>query len=89
MTRVLKEEWTETRSLKGWDPKQDFGPALLHAERLTILLADIATVKELQEQTKRCPERAACPSAISIGPSRGARIVTIGLRQPEIDCCGA
>jgi alkylation response protein AidB-like acyl-CoA dehydrogenase len=41
-----------------WDPGRDFGPALLHAERLTRLLTDVAIAEVLLEQTERFPERA-------------------------------
>lgn len=46
------------RSLfEGWDPKRDFGIALLHAERLTRLLADEAIAEVLLAQAQRHPER--------------------------------
>ena len=44
--------------LKQWDPKVDFGPALLHAERLTKILIDKAVVEILLEQSEKHPERA-------------------------------
>jgi len=40
-----------------WDPKKDFSFALLHAERLTRLLADQAIVEILLLQSKRHAER--------------------------------
>jgi 3-(methylthio)propanoyl-CoA dehydrogenase len=40
-----------------WDPKRDFSFALLHAERLTRLLADVAVSEALLEQARRDPER--------------------------------
>lgn len=40
-----------------WDPKRDFGFAMLHAERLTKILADKAIVDVLHEQTLKHPER--------------------------------
>ena len=41
----------------GWDPKRDFAWALLHAERLTRILADHAVADALWHQVKRHPER--------------------------------
>jgi hypothetical protein len=40
-----------------WDPKRDFSYALLHAERLTRILADVAVSEVLLEQAQRDPER--------------------------------
>ena len=40
-----------------WDPRRDFTYALLHAERLTRLLADEAICEILLEQAQRFPER--------------------------------
>ena len=42
---------------KEWDPKRDFALAMLHAERLTKLLADEAIAELLLEQAKKFPER--------------------------------
>lgn len=42
---------------KQWDPKRDFALAMLHAERLTKLLADEAIAEILLEQAKKHPER--------------------------------
>lgn len=42
---------------RGWDPKRDFALAMLHAERLTRLLADEAIAEILLEQARRHPER--------------------------------
>ena len=44
---------------KAWDPKRDFALAMLHAERLTRLLADEAIAEILLEQSRRFPERRA------------------------------
>lgn len=41
-----------------WDPKRDFGTAMLHAERLTRILTDVAVAEVLLEQSERHPERA-------------------------------
>jgi alkylation response protein AidB-like acyl-CoA dehydrogenase len=51
--------WSEWPSAltRSWDPKRDFAPALLHAERLTQLLADVAIVEILFDQSKRDPAR--------------------------------
>lgn len=40
-----------------WDPRQDFSFALLHAERLTRLFADVEIAGVLLEQSRRHPER--------------------------------
>lgn len=48
--------WSTTFS--DWDPKRDFGPAMLHAERLTQLLTDVAIAEVLLEQSQAHPERA-------------------------------
>jgi alkylation response protein AidB-like acyl-CoA dehydrogenase len=49
-------EWK--RALTGkWDPKRDFALAMLHAERLTRILADELIVEELLDQAKKFPER--------------------------------
>jgi alkylation response protein AidB-like acyl-CoA dehydrogenase len=42
---------------KRWDPKRDFALAMLHAERLTRLLADEAISEILLEQARAFPER--------------------------------
>jgi 3-(methylthio)propanoyl-CoA dehydrogenase len=44
---------------KQWDPKRDFALAMLHAERLTRLLADEAIAEIFLEQAKKHPERRA------------------------------
>jgi hypothetical protein len=44
--------------LKDWNPKRDFAFAMLHAERLTQILVDVAIVELLLEQAKKHPERA-------------------------------
>ncbi|MBS2029176.1 MAG: acyl-CoA dehydrogenase family protein [Deltaproteobacteria bacterium] len=40
-----------------WDPKRDFALAMLHAERLTRILADEAIAELLLEQAQKFPER--------------------------------
>ncbi|MCB9740679.1 MAG: acyl-CoA dehydrogenase family protein [Deltaproteobacteria bacterium] len=49
--------WSE-RFFKDWNPKKDFAFAMLHAERLTRMLADAAIAELLLEQAERFPERA-------------------------------
>lgn len=49
-------EWRQGFT-KDWDPKRDFGPALLHAERLTQMLADADIADILATQVARFPER--------------------------------
>jgi len=49
-------EWG-TALTGAWDPKRDFARAMLHAERLTRLLADEQIGEVLLAQAKRFPER--------------------------------
>ena len=49
-------EWPE-RFLKDWNPKRDFAYAMLHAERLTRMLADEAICEALLAQATRHAER--------------------------------
>ena len=49
-------EWGRALT-KAWDPKRDFALAMLHAERLTRLLADELIAEVLLEQSRRFPER--------------------------------
>jgi hypothetical protein len=49
-------EWPSAL-LSSWDPKRDFAHALLHAERLTRLLADELCSELLLEQGRKHPER--------------------------------
>jgi hypothetical protein len=44
--------------LKDWNPKRDFAFAMLHAERLTKILVDVAICELLLEQSKEHSERA-------------------------------
>lgn len=44
-------------ALKEFDPKRDFALAMLHAERLTKILVDVAVAEELLEQGRKHPER--------------------------------
>lgn len=43
--------------LREWDMRADFSHGLLHAERLTRMLADVAIAKILARQAQRFPER--------------------------------
>jgi hypothetical protein len=47
--------WAST--FMNWDPKVDFAPALLHAERLTTMLTDVAIAEILMKQARKYPER--------------------------------
>jgi alkylation response protein AidB-like acyl-CoA dehydrogenase len=49
-------EWPQA-FLRDWDPKRDFSYAMLHAEHLIKLLADVAIAEVLLEQAKAHPER--------------------------------
>lgn len=49
-------EWPQA-FLRNWDPKRDFSFAMLHAEHLTVLLADVAICELLAEQARNHPER--------------------------------
>ncbi len=49
-------DWAN-KFFRDWDPKRDFSPALLHAERLTQILADVVMAELLLDQAKRWPER--------------------------------
>ncbi|HTE54853.1 MAG TPA: acyl-CoA dehydrogenase family protein [Kofleriaceae bacterium] len=42
---------------RNWNPKRDFAFAMLHAERLCRLMADVAIAEVLWEQAQRHPER--------------------------------
>jgi alkylation response protein AidB-like acyl-CoA dehydrogenase len=43
--------------LRNWDPKRDFAYAMLHAERLTQLMADVVIAERLWGQARQFPER--------------------------------
>jgi alkylation response protein AidB-like acyl-CoA dehydrogenase len=66
LTRIAGGKFRDLRSvpvagwgsaLQDWDPKRDFGPAMLHAERLIRLLTDVAVAEVLLDQAERFPER--------------------------------
>jgi hypothetical protein len=48
--------WPKTLTSE-WDPKRDFAFAMLHAERLARMLADVEICRRLWAQTKRHEER--------------------------------
>jgi len=48
--------WTDAL-FSQWDPKLDFAPGLLHAERLTKILADVSIARILVKYGMRFPER--------------------------------
>lgn len=50
-------QWLEPFKTE-WDPKRDFGFAMLHAERLTRILCDEAIAQILLEEAQEFPERA-------------------------------
>ncbi|AKU90468.1 acyl-CoA dehydrogenase family protein [Vulgatibacter incomptus] len=51
--------YLKKRFLRQWDAKSDFSQGLLHAERLTRMLADVAMGKVLAKQAQKFPEREA------------------------------
>jgi alkylation response protein AidB-like acyl-CoA dehydrogenase len=56
LTDVPLGQWPN-RFLKDWNPKRDFAYAMLHAERLTRILADELIAEILLDQAKKFPER--------------------------------
>jgi 3-(methylthio)propanoyl-CoA dehydrogenase len=67
LLKIAKDKWSVAMSgplprfldtfMKNWDPKRDFSFGLLHAERLTRILVDVAIAEILVDQAKRFPER--------------------------------
>ena len=53
---VPMAKWSD-RFFKDWNPKKDFAFAMLHAERLTQMLTDVAIAELLYEQGTRFAER--------------------------------
>ena len=49
-------EWSK-EFFQNWEPKRDFAYAMLHAERLTRLLSDVAISEILLTQARQFPER--------------------------------
>ncbi len=56
LSDVPLPRWREALT-RQWDPKRDFALAMLHAERLTRILADEQVAELLLEQARRFPER--------------------------------
>jgi len=56
LAEVPLSEWRRALT-QAWDPKRDFALAMLHAERLTRLLADEQIAEILLAQARRFPER--------------------------------
>ena len=66
MTRLAGKKFNAMRKkplaqwaafFKDWDPKKDFSLAMLHAERLTRILTDVAIAEILLDQANKYPER--------------------------------
>ncbi|MGM0577820.1 MAG: acyl-CoA dehydrogenase family protein [Myxococcota bacterium] len=57
VARQPVKQWPDALKADGWNPKRDFAYAMLHAERLTRVLADVAIAEILWEQAERFPER--------------------------------
>jgi 3-(methylthio)propanoyl-CoA dehydrogenase len=67
LTHIAKDKWVWVSErkvsewsrafLKEWDARRDFAFGLLHAERLTRILAEVAIAKALVKQARRFPER--------------------------------
>ena len=49
-------EWSK-EFFQNWEPRRDFAYAMLHAERLTRLMADVAISEALLAQARKHPER--------------------------------
>lgn len=56
LSEIPVSSWRDALT-KDWDPKRDFALAMLHAERLTRILADEAICEILLAQAKAHPER--------------------------------
>lgn len=55
MCKKPMDQWLSF--FQDWDPKKDFALAMLHAERLTRILADVAVCELLMDQVKDHPDR--------------------------------
>lgn len=69
LTHLPPTEWTKT-FFRQWDPKRDFAYASLHAERLTLILADTRAAEVLLAQAQKHPERRALLERHLEPPSR-------------------
>ncbi len=66
LTRIARDKWHSVSdkkmtqwaaALKKWDPRRDFSFGLLHAERFTVMLCEVAAADVLVKQAHRFPER--------------------------------
>jgi 3-(methylthio)propanoyl-CoA dehydrogenase len=61
LRRTIEEKgWSEVSDfvkMSSWDPKKDFAPALVHAERFAAALAQVASARILLEQARKFPQR--------------------------------
>jgi alkylation response protein AidB-like acyl-CoA dehydrogenase len=55
--RIAVAKLRSSGNLSDWDPKTDFAPAMLHAERLAKILVDVQIIDALVEQTQKHAER--------------------------------
>ncbi|MEE2834400.1 MAG: acyl-CoA dehydrogenase family protein [Myxococcota bacterium] len=55
--RIAWAKLSSSGSLSNWDPKKDFAPGMLHAERLAKILVDVQIIDALAEQGAKHPER--------------------------------
>ena len=55
--RIASAKLRSSGNLSNWDPKTDFAPGMLHAERLAKILVDVQIIEALAEQGAKHPER--------------------------------
>jgi hypothetical protein len=55
--RIAAAKLKSSGNLSNWDPKTDFAPGMLHAERLGKILVDVQIIDALAEQGAKHPER--------------------------------
>jgi hypothetical protein len=55
--RIAAAKLRSSGNLSNWDPKTDFAPGMLHAERLAKILVDVQIIEALAEQGAKHPER--------------------------------
>jgi alkylation response protein AidB-like acyl-CoA dehydrogenase len=55
--RIAMAKLKSSGNLSNWDPKTDFAPGMLHAERLGKILVDVQIIDALAEQGAKHPER--------------------------------
>jgi 3-(methylthio)propanoyl-CoA dehydrogenase len=56
-TLAERLDYLRSKFLRSWDARQDFAHGLVHAERITKMLADLAVARVLLRQGKAHPER--------------------------------